>query len=715
MKIRKSYHTTYIILLFSIFIIAECAWFMYIYQVEAKIFTKNIEQQTKKAITEEIWANKKQTEWHLDLRKKDRMLMSYHLEDKNFYIDTNKYLLNIYTDRGLYDFSRSEWSTDSMAHHFRRYCPSPDLSITFIRQDRQGKILDTYPSEASLPERAASLPAQQLGNIHTDTLSAWFQMPLSVLWGHQRLGLLFSALLFLSATYYFILIIRKIRIECYNHSQLEKQTIFIHDLKTPLCTNRNIEERILKNIDTWPSGKIQDKLGIALERSQQIGQDIRQFISCSTDSEKEFAVYRFDLKELLQHIIDRHTSGTGHRITLAFGAEETEITGNPFHIEHMADNLISNAIKYAGEQEEICVSCRKGKRKRLIIKVKDSGRQTAVPQKQEPSQKSHGLGLAYIRNTMRHYKGNFQIESQTGKGTECTLVFKPESQPKAKGLSPYIYHCFTFVLGVAMLTWAVVLLLTERRQIAEKESVTVYEASKSSAIQLIKWRVDTVYFKNNWQEQTVTITRYAQDTTIPMGDNTSQLDLYSRLGYDLRGPLWKLDSMAAEYYSLSDRPYPAAFSRLDAQGKVLEHMPAPDGLGFWPVGFQTPLGYVERHVLQTYLGFPWAGFLADHLLWFVMAGLYLLFMGWAGFLLSGYERRQRAFRRFRYGKNQQFMVELQDLISQIHRNEVETDAIVRNDAGETGARLLERNIRYYEDVLQKINLLLDRTTALQRL
>lgn len=61
------------------------------------------------------------------------------------------------------------------------------------------------------------------------------------------------------------------------------------------------------------------------------------------------------------------------------------------------------------------------------------------------------------------------------------------------------------------------------------------------------------------------------------------------------------------------------------------------------------------------------------------------------------------------------MVELQDLISQIHRNEVETDAIVRKDAGETGARLLERNIRYYEDVLQKINLLLDRTTALQRL
>lgn len=288
-------------------------------------------------------------------------------------------------------------------------------------------------------------------------------------------------------------------------------------------------------------------------------------------------------------------------------------------------------------------------------------------------------------------------------------------QSPKQGPLPLYLPLLHLCSGAAMLTWSIVLLLAERRQIAEVESVKVYKASKNSVVGLTQCRKDTVYFKNNWKEETVSITRNSRDTTIPMVDNTNQFDFYSRLSYDLRNPLWNLDSLVIGYDKLSGKQYSATFSRLDGKDNVLEHTSDSARHSFLPISFQTPLGYIEGHILQTYLVFPWTGFLVTHLPGFAMASLYLLFMGWSGFLLSGYEQQQRAFRRFRYRKNQEFIIELQELISQIHRNEIETDTIVRNNAWETDTIQLERNIRHYEHVLQKINLLLDRTIALQRL
>lgn len=70
---------------------------------------------------------------------------------------------------------------------------------------------------------------------------------------------------------------------------------------------------------------------------------------------------------------------------------------------------------------------------------------------------------------------------------------------------------------------------------------------------------DTARFQNNWQENSITITRGVKDTTVEMGGIVNQSYVYGRLFYDLRDSSWCLDSLV-HYYKKSDLPFPIFFN-----------------------------------------------------------------------------------------------------------------------------------------------------------
>ena len=80
---------------------------------------------------------------------------------------------------------------------------------------------------------------------------------------------------------------------------------------------------------------------------------------------------------------------------------------------------------------------------------------------------------------------------------------------------------------------------------------------------------DTARFQNNWQENSITITRGVKDTTVEMGGIVNQSYVYGRLFYDLRDSSWCLDSLV-HYYKKSDLPFPIFFIRKDANGKIID-------------------------------------------------------------------------------------------------------------------------------------------------
>lgn len=144
--------------------------------------------------------------------------------------------------------------------------------------------------------------------------------------------------------------------------------------------------------------------------------------------------------------------------------KDPEIFADPFHLIHLVDNLISNALKYAGEKAEIQISCKQEKPNKLLISVKDNGPGVSTHSRKRifrtgfrsnhRHQNSHGIGLAYVRKIVRQYNGHIQIKSKENEGSEFCLSLcldKPKSYK-----NQFLLHTYTaiFSLPYYWLKWS---------------------------------------------------------------------------------------------------------------------------------------------------------------------------------------------------------------------------------------------------------------------
>ena len=223
---------------------------------------------------------------------------------------------------------------------------------------------------------------------------------------------------------------------------------------------------------------------------------------------------------------------------------------------------------------------------------------------------------------------------------------------------------------------------------------------------------DTARFQNNWQENSITITRGVKDTTVEMGGIVNQSYVYGRLFYDLRDSSWCLDSLV-HYYKKSDLPFPIFFIRKDANGKIIDRYPSEDPHIFLSAIFHMPLGYVERHRLEVQLAYPWLQPLTTHKIWLLFALLSILLSGWFTHLLMAVDRRQKALIHLQRNEVQHFLRELQVQLCHLHGTESDHPSPAIPISPPIHVELLHKNIKQYENMIIKINYLLDKLTILK--
>lgn len=692
-------------------------WIIHLYQVEKKDFQNKINQSIQLAIKEE--ANrilKKKISYFGDFRPKNRFIMEYTVRGKHFRTDTLKTLLLTYMDRMSYDFNKDSWNLDSVSNHFQHFNPMPELSVIFIRKDPEGQIIEQFPSN-DMPHGFPAFPAEQLGNAETDHLLAWYDFPVIYFWRRQKSGLLISLLPLALALYYGILIIKKERTERENLRFIEKQTIFIHDLKTPLCTNRDIENRILKNLDKWTPERIQEKLKISRQQAEQLLTEMQKVTVLSAGRwGGEIDNQTFNLKKALEELIyNRQCGNENSHITLDFQLENPEIFADPFHLVHMVDNLISNALKHAGEDANIQICCSSNKYYQLIISVKDNG--PGIPKhirkfifrpgfhNDSRDIENHGIGLSYIRKIVRQYGGYIHIESRKNEGSEFILALNPTCPVKKTILSTHIYHYFFVTLLLAEIIWLFNLYNAERISFAHNKEPLINETLFKVSKTLIHVQ-DTACFRNNWQEKTITVIRGNHDTTVSMGTSVNQDYIYRRLFYDLRDSRWNLDSIGP-LYQISKNTTSLYLKRTDRNGKLIDHYPAENPNLFMPIIFHLPLGYVEGHQLEVQLAYPWMQPLENHKGWLILTLIATLLSAWFTRILLSQTRRQQALIRFQREKVQHFIRELQAQLQNVLYAEINTPLYSESRKTEQNSQLLHGNIKQYENMLGKINYLLD--------
>lgn len=406
---KKKYFFCRISIIVLTFLLIEIGWFCHIYFWEQKDFQEEININILSAVKEINKAcGNKDMSYFMDLSQEDRVIIAYNLHDSYFRKDTIREEVHNLLVKLYYDFRNQHWHLDSLAYYFRLISFSPDLPVLFIRHNADGQTIDQYPHFIT-KKSALHFAPHKLGNIDEHYLSAYYPFPFSYFWERQKYGLMISLIPLLLVLYYcFLLIIQRSR-DHENDRFIEEQTIFIHDLKTPLCTNRDIESRILKNLNNWPIEKIHEKLEITYRQSYHLLCNIKELLLRSVMLwGSELRNQNFDLKKALEEIILYNQADHEKiRITLDFRLPDSIICADPFHITHIIGNLINNAIKHGGEEVHIKITCSQDPQKQLIFSVQDNG--PGIPSKiikhifrtgfrrSWSNQNNHGLGLAYVR------------------------------------------------------------------------------------------------------------------------------------------------------------------------------------------------------------------------------------------------------------------------------------------------------------------------------
>ncbi len=214
----------------------------------------------------------------------------------------------------------------------------------------------------------------------------------------------------------------------------ERQSNFLlsvtHELKTPLASNKLYLQTIVKR---ELEKEQRDQLLIkAIEENDRLERMIDNILNASRLENKALQVTKetFEFNSLATSSIDRFKQLAPKADFKLEMADKTSIKGDRLLIETILNNLIENALKYAGHSAKITIFSSKGR-----FGVKDNG--PGVPPKDQTeifkkfyrsgsedtrTQKGSGLGLYIVSKLVHLHGGTIEYSSNDPKGACFTIA-----------------------------------------------------------------------------------------------------------------------------------------------------------------------------------------------------------------------------------------------------------------------------------------------------
>ncbi len=216
-----------------------------------------------------------------------------------------------------------------------------------------------------------------------------------------------------------------------------------HELKTPLnviystvqlfnmyCTNGSLYEK-RDSIARYTNSVIQNcyRLSKLINNIVDISKIEAGFFELNLSNNNVVEV----VEEVVTSVIG-YTSSKGLHIVFDTDTEEKIIACDPEKIERIVLNLISNAIKFSDEGNEILVSLRNNIDS-VEISVQDNGigikndeldiifsRFRQVDKSLSRNAEGTGIGLSLVKSIVELHGGEIRVESELGKGSKFTVM-----------------------------------------------------------------------------------------------------------------------------------------------------------------------------------------------------------------------------------------------------------------------------------------------------
>ncbi|WP_219224394.1 sensor histidine kinase [Pedobacter antarcticus] len=210
-----------------------------------------------------------------------------------------------------------------------------------------------------------------------------------------------------------------------------------HELKSPLAAIKlSLQTIVKRDLDKARQTSLLNNSLKDIERLDDLVENMLLATKIENRS-YSFPAEEFDLSELVTKITDRlqiHSCGCEQVIT-PFIEPKIIITGDPFALSSVVNNLVENAVKYSGECAEITVEL-KMQDGHAFLSVGDKGpgipddekmlifdKFYRVGQEHTRKAKGTGLGLFIVKEVLQRHDADISVKDNVPQGTIFEITF----------------------------------------------------------------------------------------------------------------------------------------------------------------------------------------------------------------------------------------------------------------------------------------------------
>lgn len=211
-----------------------------------------------------------------------------------------------------------------------------------------------------------------------------------------------------------------------------------HEFKTPIATSSIAIAALANDQVRTDSEKFNYYTEILKEENSKMNLQVEKVLQMAMmeKGKIEMSLQEVDVHDSLNEAIKGFEllfKENGIAVTTDLNAERAMVKADPFHLKHVFNNIIDNAIKYKRETPKLSIET-KTQANQMIISFIDNGQGMSVEVQKNAFEKFYrgqkgdihevkgfGLGLSYAKNIVESCNGTIKLISSPDKGTEVII------------------------------------------------------------------------------------------------------------------------------------------------------------------------------------------------------------------------------------------------------------------------------------------------------
>lgn len=213
----------------------------------------------------------------------------------------------------------------------------------------------------------------------------------------------------------------------------------VHDIRSPLYVISMLGELAAEQHSIVRTPAFGQRINTAAGRISAMLEDMLQTLSVESGQGIEINFDDGDFSGFLSSVAEDAVNFYGERVKLALPDNEIAYVFDEIIFRRVLENLISNAFKYGGKEEDVTIFA-KNENEHIVIEVHNFGNPIeknhweeifkylkSSDARNEKLNRSWGIGLAFVKSAVEGHGGEVTVSSSEELGTRFRIVL-PKNQ-----------------------------------------------------------------------------------------------------------------------------------------------------------------------------------------------------------------------------------------------------------------------------------------------